>query len=52
MFGTVAVGVVSAVIVAIVCARTYLEDEMLKRELDGYDEYSQKVRYRLLPFVW
>jgi len=32
--------------------RTYLEDQMLKKELTGYVEYSQKVRYRLLPGVW
>jgi protein-S-isoprenylcysteine O-methyltransferase Ste14 len=52
MFGTAAVGVVSFAIIVTVCVRTYLEDRMLKRELDGYDAYSQKVRYRLLPFVW
>lgn len=32
--------------------RTYLEDQMLKKELTGYIEYSQQVRYRLLPGVW
>ena len=21
-------------------------------ELDGYREYKQKVRYRLIPFIW
>lgn len=28
------------------------EEKMLRTELDGYDEYTQKVRYRLLPYVW
>jgi protein-S-isoprenylcysteine O-methyltransferase Ste14 len=28
------------------------EEEMLVRELPGYREYRQKVRYRLIPFVW
>jgi protein-S-isoprenylcysteine O-methyltransferase Ste14 len=28
------------------------EEEMLCRELEGYREYSEKVRYRLIPFVW
>jgi protein-S-isoprenylcysteine O-methyltransferase Ste14 len=28
------------------------EEEVLVRELAGYDEYRQKVRYRLVPLVW
>ena len=28
------------------------EEEVLKRELPGYEEYMQKVKYRLLPGVW
>jgi protein-S-isoprenylcysteine O-methyltransferase Ste14 len=28
------------------------EEKMLRRELDGYDEYVQKVHYRLVPYVW
>mgnify|MGYP007057748026 CR=1 FL=1 len=28
------------------------EEAFLERELDGYREYKQKVKYRLLPFVW
>jgi protein-S-isoprenylcysteine O-methyltransferase Ste14 len=28
------------------------EEELLTRELSGYREYTQQVRYRLLPFVW
>ena len=32
--------------------RTVLEDRMLQRELDGYQEYAAHVRYRLLPGVW
>jgi protein-S-isoprenylcysteine O-methyltransferase Ste14 len=28
------------------------EEKMLKQELDGYNEYTQKVHYRLLPYVW
>ena len=32
--------------------RTALEDRMLKEELDGYQDYAQRVRYRLLPGVW
>lgn len=32
--------------------RTQLEDKLLKEELDGYAEYSMRVRYKLVPFVW
>jgi len=32
--------------------RTALEDRMLQAELDGYQDYAQRVRYRLLPGVW
>ena len=28
------------------------EEEFLEKELDGYREYLQKVKYRLTPFVW
>ena len=52
VFGTLAVGIVSFVIIVATCMRTYFEDKMLKEELEGYLEYSHKTRYRLLPFVW
>lgn len=32
--------------------RTALEDRTLRRELAGYEEYTAKTRYRLLPGVW
>jgi len=32
--------------------RTALEDNTLKRELAGYAEYAEKVKYRLIPFLW
>ena len=28
------------------------EEDVLVRELAGYDEYRRRVRYRLVPFVW
>ncbi len=28
------------------------EEKMLTEELGGYREYTQRVRYRLLPYVW
>ena len=32
--------------------RTLLEDRTLQKELNGYSEYAEKVRYRLLPWLW
>ena len=32
--------------------RTIWEDQTLREELAGYEEYAQRVRYRLIPGVW
>jgi protein-S-isoprenylcysteine O-methyltransferase Ste14 len=32
--------------------RTIWEDQTLREELAGYEEYTQRVRYRLIPGVW
>jgi protein-S-isoprenylcysteine O-methyltransferase Ste14 len=32
--------------------RTALEDKTSERELEGYREYAQQARYRLLTGVW
>ena len=36
----------------IIAKRIKHEEEFLERELEGYKEYKQKVKYRLIPFVW
>jgi protein-S-isoprenylcysteine O-methyltransferase Ste14 len=28
------------------------EEKILNAQLRGYTEYTQRVRYRLIPFVW
>lgn len=28
------------------------EEEVLKSGLDGYEDYTKKVKYRMIPFVW
>ncbi len=46
-------GLIPAVIaVVLLFIRTYLEDKTLQRELEGYTDYTNKVRYRLLPGIW
>jgi protein-S-isoprenylcysteine O-methyltransferase Ste14 len=37
---------------AAIVVRTALEDTTLRRELEGYAEYAQRVRFRLIPGVW
>jgi protein-S-isoprenylcysteine O-methyltransferase Ste14 len=38
--------------VAVLAVRIRDEEKLLSNELDGYPEYTQKVRYRLLPAMW
>jgi protein-S-isoprenylcysteine O-methyltransferase Ste14 len=38
--------------VALVVWRTAREDEALRRELDGYEAFTKRTPYRLLPRVW
>ena len=46
-------GLIPAVIaVVLLFIRTYLEDKTLQRELKGYADYTNEVRYRLLPRIW
>jgi protein-S-isoprenylcysteine O-methyltransferase Ste14 len=36
----------------VVGVRATMEERMLKAELDGYEDYSERVRYRFVPFLW
>ena len=38
--------------VPIIVVRTLDEERLLRKELGGYEEYCQKVRWRIIPFVW
>jgi protein-S-isoprenylcysteine O-methyltransferase Ste14 len=38
--------------VAVLVLRIVDEEKMLRQELAGYDEYTTKVHYRLVPGVW
>ena len=39
-------------IVGLLVLRIFGEENLLVRDLEGYKEYLQKVRYRLVPHVW
>lgn len=36
----------------IIIVRLKDEEKLLTRELPGYEAYKQKVKYRIIPFVW
>ena len=36
----------------IIAKRIKHEEKFLEKELNGYKEYKQKVKYRLIPFIW
>jgi protein-S-isoprenylcysteine O-methyltransferase Ste14 len=38
--------------IALLAVRSVFEERFLERKLKGYDAYTEKVRYRLIPFVW
>ena len=36
----------------IIIVRLKDEEDLLTRELPGYEAYKQKVKYRIIPFIW
>ncbi|MBR6725840.1 MAG: isoprenylcysteine carboxylmethyltransferase family protein [Clostridia bacterium] len=36
----------------IIAKRIKHEEAFLQKELEGYTEYKEKVKYRLIPFIW
>jgi protein-S-isoprenylcysteine O-methyltransferase Ste14 len=52
LWGSVWALALSGVIIALLIWRTALEDQTLRRELAGYEEYAARTRYRLVPGLW
>ena len=36
----------------LIAKRIRNEEKLLKKELPGYEEYTERVKYRLIPFIW
>ena len=36
----------------LMCLRAVNEEKLLSAELEGYEEYKKKVKYRLIPYIW
>ena len=43
---------VMLVYLPIISKRIRGEEKLLKKELPGYAEYTERVKYRLIPFIW
>lgn len=52
LLGSVWGFVVGLALTVLLMARILGEEAMLGRELDGYPDYTRKVRYRLFPYLW
>ncbi|GAB4543483.1 MAG: isoprenylcysteine carboxylmethyltransferase family protein [Anaerolineae bacterium] len=52
MLGSLWALIPGALAALLVVVRTALEDQTLHEELQGYQEYAARVRYRLVPGVW
>jgi protein-S-isoprenylcysteine O-methyltransferase Ste14 len=52
MLGSLWALVPAGAVALLLIVRTWLEDAALRRELSGYTEYANRVRYRLVPGIW
>lgn len=51
-FGSYAAAIASIVPTVLIAIRLLFEERFLRRELPGYEEYTTRTRFRLVPFVW
>ena len=47
-----AAALLAGVPIGTLAVRILFEEQFLRRELQGYDAYAERVRYRLIPFLW
>jgi protein-S-isoprenylcysteine O-methyltransferase Ste14 len=52
MLGSLWALIPGGIIAILFIIRTLLEDNILKKELPGYREYTHRVRFRLIPGIW
>ena len=50
--GSYVAALLAIVPIAVLAVRSVFEEKFLNRELKGYAAYVERVRYRLIPFVW
>jgi protein-S-isoprenylcysteine O-methyltransferase Ste14 len=42
----------ASVPIATIALRILFEERFLRQELKGYQAYTERVRYKLIPFIW
>ena len=47
-----AAALLASVPIGLLVLRILVEEHFLRQKLNGYDAYTQRVRYRLVPFFW
>ena len=52
ILGSVISFVITLAYIPIIAKRIRNEEEVLERGLAGYSEYKQRVRYKVIPFIW
>jgi len=50
--GSYAAALAGLIPILLIAVRILFEERFLRRELPGYPEYTQRTRYRLIPFLW
>ncbi|MFY9845912.1 MAG: isoprenylcysteine carboxylmethyltransferase family protein [Terriglobales bacterium] len=52
LLGSTSALLLGLAMIGLLVVRIFGEEKLLARDLEGYKEYLQKVRYRLVPRVW
>jgi len=52
VLGSVISFVIFLIYPLIIAKRIKNEEEVLEKELVGYSEYKNKVKYKVIPFIW
>ena len=52
VLGSVMSFAVSLIYIPIIAKRIRNEEKVLEQGLSGYSEYKQKVKYKVIPFIW
>jgi len=47
-----AAAIATLVPMSLLAVRSVFEERFLRRQLPGYESYTERVRYRMIPFVW
>jgi protein-S-isoprenylcysteine O-methyltransferase Ste14 len=50
--GSYAAALLAIVPIGVITVRILIEEKFLRQKLEGYCAYTQRTRYRLIPFVW